>query len=239
MHTIKGYPVLMRLLLPMFAIFLILPAVSAEAKKVPDSADYTHSCRQAAAAAERKYRIPAGLLAAIAMVETGRTVPGSKARTAWPWTIHAEGKGRWLDSREEAVAMVERLKAKGVKNIDVGCMQVNQMHHPDAFPDLESAFTPAVNADYAARFLSKLFRETKSWTKAAAYYHSRTPERAKRYKKLVLAAWNGRAISSRSAIRERAKARRGQNVKASRFLRVNRSTVYIQTGRNSIRIKRY
>lgn len=229
----------MRFMLPIVAVFLIASAAPVEAAKAAQSADYTQSCREAAAVAERKYRIPAGLLAAIAMVETGRTVPGTKARTAWPWTIHAEGTGRWLDSREEAVAMVKQLKAKGVKNIDVGCMQVNQMYHPKAFPSLEAAFTPAVNADYAARFLSELFQETKSWTKAAAYYHSRTPEHSKRYKKLVLAAWNGRAVSSRSAIRNRANARAGRNVQASRFLRVNRSTVYIQTGRNTIRIKRY
>lgn len=229
----------MRYILPIAVLFLALAATPSMAKEAQVSADHTQSCREAAAVAERKYRIPAGLLNAIALVESGRSVPGSKARTAWPWTIHAEGKGRWLESREEAVAMVKRLKAKGVKNIDVGCMQVNQMYHPDAFPNLETAFTPAMNADYAARFLSELFQETKSWTKAASYYHSRTPKHANRYKKLVLAAWNGRAVSGRTAIRDRVQARRGQNVKASRFLRVNRSTVYIQTGRNSIRIKRY
>lgn len=229
----------MRFLVPIAAFLLFAIVTPSTARQATDAVDHTQSCREAAAAAERKYRIPAGLLNAIALVESGRSVPGKSARTAWPWTIHAEGKGRWLDTRDEAVAMVKRLKAKGVKNIDVGCMQVNQMYHPDAFDSLEAAFTPAMNADYAARFLSELFQETKSWTKAAAYYHSRTPEHSERYKKLVLAAWNGRAISSRTAIRERADARRGQNVRASRFLRVNRSTVYIQTGRSSVRIKRY
>jgi hypothetical protein len=229
----------MRYLLLVPVLLTLLTPLSSGAAESPNSAERSQSCREAATAAERRYRIPAGLLSAIALVETGRTLPGTGARTAWPWTIHAEGKGRWLDSPEEAVAMVKALKAKGVKNIDVGCMQINQMHHPDAFPNLKTAFTPAANADYAARFLSELFQETRSWIKAASYYHSRTPERSKRYKKLVLAAWNGRATSARRAARAEIQARTGRNVQASRLLRVNRSTVYIQSGRNSIRIKRY
>jgi len=233
----------MRTLLLATAALLLLTPVSQSLANTGESTDVSTdtaaTCRQAASKVERQYRIPAGLLGAIAKVETGRTLPGSTARTAWPWAVHAEGKGHWLDTKEEAVALVRRLKDKGVRNIDVGCMQVNLMHHPDAFDNLEQAFTPSVNADYAGQFLSKLFQETRSWTKASAYYHSRTPERSERYKKLVLAAWNGRDISNREAIRKRAAARTGRNVQASRFLRVNRSTVYIQTGRNSVRIKHY
>lgn len=229
----------MRLILTIAAAFLAISTVSSMADEAQDSAEFAQSCREAVTVAERRYRIPAGLLHAIALVESGRKTSASRVKTAWPWTIHAEGKGRWLDSRDAAIRMVEELKAKGVKNIDIGCMQVNQMHHPDAFPDLKTAFAPATNADYAARFLSKLFQETRSWTKAAAFYHSRTPARSERYKRLVLAAWNGRAAGARRAARAEIQARTGRNVQASRLLRVNRSTVYIQSGRNSIRIKRY
>lgn len=229
----------MRILSAIVIAICLAAPFEASARTTLKSGDAARSCRHAATEAERRHRIPAGLLNAIGLVESGRTLPGSKARTSWPWTIHAEGKGYWLDSRQEAVALVESLQERGVENIDVGCFQVNLMHHPDAFADLEAAFTPAVNAGYAASFLSDLFQETKSWTRAASFYHSRTPERGQRYKKLVLAAWNGQASSARQAVRADVQARTGRNYSARRNLRVNRSTVYIQTGRNSIRIKRY
>jgi hypothetical protein len=236
MNRIRSIQTLACCLLLCASVALAAGPAEARGKTRDDAAS---ACREAATLAERKYRIPAGLLNAISLVESGRQTGSRSARTAWPWTIHAEGTGRWLDSRDEAVAMVEGLKADGVRNIDVGCMQVNLMHHPDAFPDLATAFEPMANADYAARFLTELFRETRSWTRAVAFYHSRTPERASRYRKLVLAEWNGQAANARRALREDVKARTGRNTAASRHLRVNRSTVYIQSGRNSIRIRRY
>ncbi|WP_417513221.1 transglycosylase SLT domain-containing protein [Minwuia sp.] len=220
---------------------LILLALPAAANTIPtdDKASQARACRDATAQTEQRYRIPAGLLGAIALVESGRSIKGVSARTAWPWTIHSQGTGRWLDTRDEAIAMVQDLKSQGVKNIDVGCMQVNLMHHPDAFKDMKSAFTPAVNADYAGKFLSELFQETRSWTRAAAFYHSRTPERGNNYRKLVLAAWNGQATAIRRAVRNEVRARTGRNVSVSGKLRRLGSSVYIQTGRNAIRIRKY
>ena len=63
------------------------------------------------------------------------------------------------------------------------------MHHPDAFADLAQAFDPAANANYAARFLSELFRQTGTWPKAAAMYHSATPELAADYQRKVMTLW--------------------------------------------------
>jgi phytoene dehydrogenase-like protein len=76
-----------------------------------------------------------------------------------------------------------------MRSIDVGCMQVNLMHHPDAFANLDLAFDPQVNAAYAARFLKELFAQTGDWTKAAALYHSATPELGAEYQRKVLAVW--------------------------------------------------
>ena len=41
-------------------------------------------------------------------------------------------------------------RAQGARSIDVGCMQVNLLHHADAFASLEQAFDPVANARYAA-----------------------------------------------------------------------------------------
>lgn len=164
------------------ALLLILLAL-------PARAEPGLLCRAAIQAAEAAAGIPAHLLAAIGRVESGRRDPQSGAFHPWPWTINAEGRGQFFPSKAAAIAEVRALQARGVRSIDIGCMQVNLRHHPEAFPDLETAFDPGANTRYAARFLSELHGRLGDWTRAAAAYHSQTPERAEPYRDRVLAAW--------------------------------------------------
>ena len=145
-------------------------------------------CRQAIHAAERAGAVPLQLMAAIARVESGR--PDAQGVIhPWPWTINAEGAGQYFDSKDAALAAVRVLHAKGVRSIDVGCMQVNLAHHPAAFTSLEQAFDPAVNATYAARYLNELYAQTRDWARATAFYHSATTERGEGYQRRVAAVW--------------------------------------------------
>jgi Transglycosylase SLT domain len=146
-------------------------------------------CRMAIAAAEHGSAIPAHLLAAIGRVESGRRDPATGASHPWPWTVNAEGQGFFYDTKAQAVAAVRAMQERGVQSIDVGCMQVNLMHHPAAFASLDVAFEPQVNAAYAARFLKELYGQTGDWTKAAALYHSATPDLGADYQRKVLAVW--------------------------------------------------
>ena len=146
-------------------------------------------CRSAVGNAERTANIPAHLLAAIGRVESGRRDPQTGGWNPWPWTINAEGEGHFYDTKDAAIAAVKALQARGVQSIDVGCMQVNLMHHPNAFASLEQAFEPSSNTAYAARFLNTLFLQTQSWPKAAGMYHSSTPDLLEDYQRKVLAAW--------------------------------------------------
>ena len=99
------------------------------------------------------------------------------------------GAGQFFATKADAIAAVEELQAKGVQSIDVGCLQVNLMHHPHAFPSLDAAFDPATNAAYGARFLRALFRMTGNWTVAAADYHSQTAALGLPYARQVMFAW--------------------------------------------------
>jgi hypothetical protein len=146
-------------------------------------------CRSAIQAAEREAGLPAHLLTAIARVESGRRDPETGAFHPWPWTINAEGRGQFFPTRAAAVAAVQQLWAQGVRSIDVGCMQINLRHHPNAFANLELAFDPLTNARYAARFLTELNSSRNDWTRAASAYHSATPEFADPYRQRVMAAW--------------------------------------------------
>jgi len=146
-------------------------------------------CAKATNRIERQEGIPRQLLRAISKAESGRFHTGKQVVMAWPWTVMAEGRGRYLDTKADAIAEVEALRARGVKNIDVGCMQVNLQHHPGAFASLEDAFDPLTNVTYAASFLKTMAAEHGSWAKAAAYYHSQNPARYRGYRSKVREIW--------------------------------------------------
>jgi hypothetical protein len=146
-------------------------------------------CRAAIEAAESAHHIPDAFLSAIARVESGRTDPATGLLVPWPWTINAEGAGSFFATKAEAIAAVRTLQARGVRSIDVGCLQVNLLQHPEAFASLDQAFDPAANAGYAAGFLVALFGGTHSWPLAAAAYHSQTATLGAAYQRRVLAEW--------------------------------------------------
>jgi len=146
-------------------------------------------CAEQVRAAEASYGIPVGLLESISIVESGRYDSARRATIAWPWTVMAQGQGRYFPTKAEAIAEVRRLKSRGVENIDVGCMQVNLHFHPNAFADLDEAFDPAANVAYAARFLIGLYQATNHWPTAASYYHSQTPSLAAGYREKLMKVW--------------------------------------------------
>jgi hypothetical protein len=138
---------------------------------------------------EQKHDIPKHLLAAIATTESGRYHKGLDMPVPWPWTINAEGKGQYFQTKHDAIRAVKRLQASGVKSIDVGCMQVNLHYHADAFSTLVAAFDPKYNVAYAASFLRTHYDETTNWKKATAYYHSRIPSKGSKYVGRVMKKW--------------------------------------------------
>lgn len=144
-------------------------------------------CTNAILMAERSTRIPDQFLVAMARVESGRHINGELV--PWPWTVNAQGKGYVYDNKRQAIEAVRAFQAQGIRSIDVGCMQVNLQQHADAFPSLEAAFDPSTNAMFAARFLTDLFSRTGSWPRAAAAYHSFTPNIGSAYQWKVLESW--------------------------------------------------
>lgn len=163
---------------------LLLPAAA-----LAQPAEQGQLCRAAIRAAETAAGIPAHLLMAIGRAESGRRDPVTGAFHPWPWTINAEGRGSFFPDRAAAIAAVRSLQAQGVRSIDIGCMQINLRHHPNAFASIEEAFDPAANARYAARFLTELRTELGDWNRASAAYHSRTPEYANAYQARVAELW--------------------------------------------------
>jgi soluble lytic murein transglycosylase-like protein len=163
-------------------VWLVFLASTAHAQVSP--------CEQAGTDAERQYALPSGLLLAIGRVESGRWDAVYSRTVPWPWAIDADGEPHLAASREEAVRRTRALQGGGLRNIDVGCFQINLQNHPNAFSDLEQAFDPVMNAQYAARFLSSLRSRLGGWEEAIAAYHSSLPARGLPYRRAVLATWS-------------------------------------------------
>lgn len=138
---------------------------------------------------ETEYGIPAHLLSAIASIESGRYHNGLKIKLPWPWTINADGKDYFFDTKKEAIAAAKKLYARGIENMSVGCMKVNIHQHPEAFSSLTQAFEPENNVAYAASFLRSLYQDGGSWKKATSDYHSKDPKKGKEYIGKVYDSW--------------------------------------------------
>jgi hypothetical protein len=157
-------------------------------------------CADAIQTAQARYAVPTGLLFAIGEVESGRLDPVTRRIAPWPWTVQAQNQSYDFANKAAAIRWVQAAQAKGVVSIDVGCMQVNLMYHPDAFGTLDDAFDPAHNADYAARFLVSLHASTGDWQQASGLYHSETPALAIPYAQRVADALNGRPWGGQRAL---------------------------------------
>jgi hypothetical protein len=176
-----------------FGVVLTSPALADDASDYPFGA-----CDRAASRAEADWHLPAGLLAAIGTIESGRSGLGSRRPVAWPWGINAGGRSLYQPSKDAAIMTVRALRAIGLQAIDVGCFQIDLFYHPGAFITLDAAFDPDANAQAAARILTSLRLNGGSWEAAIALYHSASAIRGAQYLQQVRAVWT--QARARSAV---------------------------------------
>ncbi len=131
---------------------------------------------------ENTHNIKQNLLQTIASVESGKYITVVGKRLPWPWTVHANGKGKYYKTKEDAINAVQTMQQQGIKNIDVGCMQINLRYHGKSFKNLDEAFDPKKNVSYSASFLNKLHKRTNDWKKTAMQYHSKNIRHGTNYK---------------------------------------------------------
>ncbi|MDA0781099.1 MAG: transglycosylase SLT domain-containing protein [Rickettsiales bacterium] len=138
---------------------------------------------------EHKNHMPSNMLRAISVTESGKWSKFYHKKVAWPWTINVEGKGYYFDSKREAIAKVKKLIAKGKESIDIGCMQINLKYHPDAFTNLNQAFEPRYNIEYAAKFLTEKYEKNGNWETAIRHYHNMNREYSDKYIERIYESW--------------------------------------------------
>ncbi len=149
----------------------------------------SHHCSNYFDHFEQKNQIPQHLLRSISIVETGRWHSGAQIYLPWPWAVNQGGKSYYFPSKKEAVKKVKEMLELGITNIDIGCMQINLHHHPEAFLNLNQAFEPKDNIEYAATFLIKHYQQSQNWQQAVAAYHSKAPI-GYTYAQKVLKIWS-------------------------------------------------
>ncbi|WP_292694227.1 transglycosylase SLT domain-containing protein [Mesorhizobium sp.] len=113
-----------------------------------------------------RYGVPAGILYAVGLTETGNK--GSLQ----PNALNIEGKAVFPRSRTEALAAFANARREGKTLIDLGCMQINHHYHASHFRSVEDMLEPRQNVDYAARFLASLHARHETWSMAVARYHA-------------------------------------------------------------------
>ncbi len=134
---------------------------------------------------ENRYNLPKDILHSISLQETQKSHSRHKIGVVWPWTINVEGKGFHFRTKRDAIRFVKDQMAEGKASIDVGCMQINLKHHPDAFTSLDQALSPRRNIAYAAQLLQSHYNRLGNWNKAVGHYHSGTHDRASNYQASV------------------------------------------------------
>lgn len=161
-------------------------------RPVTASPDHTKHCLLCIQKEEKRLQIPKNLLRAIAEVETGRKIKTGKTGP-WPWSVNVGGKSHFFKTKDLAIKFVrKRYRQKADALVDVGCMQINLKHHPDAFRTLGEAFDIQKNIRYAAQLLSQLALDgsgNKDWNRAIAHYHSKNPKVHVPYQQKVWRKW--------------------------------------------------
>ena len=123
-------------------------------------------CEAEIARAARRHGVPAQVLHAVGLTETGRRGLLS------PFALNIDGATFFPADADAALARFAQARAQGAKFIDLGCMQINHRFHGKAFPSPAAMLEPARNVDYAAGFLKTLRAREGSWTLAVARYNA-------------------------------------------------------------------
>ena len=130
-------------------------------------------------ATEEQYGIPSGLLEAIAFVESGIN----------NHAINVDGKPVIATNNNEALKVIADAQENGIRNIDVGVMQLNYRWHANAFANIQEMLNPKRNIEYAAEFLIRLKKQHGTWYAAICNYHSSKLDQQKKDSYKVVMKW--------------------------------------------------
>ena len=137
-------------------------------------------------AAAREAGINVSTLYGIAIQESGMHWTDGTYRP-WPWTLNVNEKkaglktgSRRYANQQAAEEALQELIVSGIRNVDVGIMQINLYWHGDKVKNQLDLLDPAINIAVAVQYLKQL--NQKNVVNLVAAYHAPTnPVRGRAY----------------------------------------------------------
>jgi soluble lytic murein transglycosylase-like protein len=130
----------------------------------------------------RSYGVPADVLYAVALTESGDQLTGGRFRP-WPWTLNVQGRPERFRTRRDAYRALVRYLRQGITSIDVGLMQVNWHWHHRRLGTPWEALDPYHNMRVGSSILREEYGRSRDWRLAVGRYHSpANPRHAERYR---------------------------------------------------------
>lgn len=143
------------------AVCLLGACVPLHAQHTPPPA-YQHAARQAG--------VPASVLFAVALQESGMTIHGR--RVPWPWTLNVAGRAERYGTHAQACARLRRALARmPATRIDAGLGQINLGYHTRRFAHPCDLLDPYRNLAIAAEILREQHTAGEDWMVAVGRYH--------------------------------------------------------------------
>jgi len=128
------------------------------------------------------HNVPAKILYSIALTESQKELSTGVIRP-WPWTLNMSGRGQYFNTADDMKAAVYKALNSGIRNIDIGVMQVNVIYHLHRTSySINDLMRPESNLNVGAEILvDEYMRCDGDWWCAVGSYHSPHDDRAANY----------------------------------------------------------
>lgn len=94
--------------------------------------------------------VPAEILYAIGLQESGTTLGGQRGFAPWPWVLNVNYRGRYFRTRDEARDALALEVKRGNQNVAVGMLQIYLRYNGHRVSDPLTLLDPSVNLQVVA-----------------------------------------------------------------------------------------
>ena len=136
----------------------------------------------------RVAQVPAEVMYAIGLQESGTTLKGQRSFAPWAWVLNVNNEGRFFRTREEASAALEAEIERGNRRVAVGMLQIHLRWNGHRVRDPLTLLDPSVNLRVAADVLAECGQRFPDvFGKLACYYSGDVDQEGRWYARQVLA----------------------------------------------------
>jgi len=114
-------------------------------------------------------QVPASLLFAVALQESGMRLHGRLV--PWPWTLNIAGQPARFATRHQACTALRSALSHSQRPVDVGLAQINAQFHRHRVRTPCELLDPYRNLTIAASILREQYRAGEPWSLAVGRYH--------------------------------------------------------------------